>query len=202
MIDSCRHACLSFPAMQTKTRKMSRLAIRGLLLVVLVSIWPGPITALAEPAGLLDGGETLRPPAGAVVLEVRGAIERTNDGDAAMFDMDMLKALPQVRLDTSTVVTDGVRRFDGFLMRDLLEVLGARGETVTAIALNDYVIDIPVEDFRRFDVVVAHAMDGEPLPVSDKGPLWIVYPRDDHRELQDIRYDYRWVWHLYKLEVQ
>ncbi|WP_436639424.1 molybdopterin-dependent oxidoreductase [Microbaculum sp. FT89] len=157
-------------------------------------------TVLAQAAQAGTNG--LDAPAGPVVLEVRGNIGRTNTESAARFDLDMLKSLPQRALETSTTVTDGVRRFDGFLMRDLLALVEADGGTVTAIALNDYVIDIPADDFTRFDVLVAFEMDGDALHVSDKGPLWIVYPRDDHRELQDIRYDYRWVWQLYRLEIR
>lgn len=141
-------------------------------------------------------------PAGEVVLTVSGSISQTNRDQMAAFDEEMLKALPWTALETTTVVTDGVRRFDGFLMRDLLDYVGAEGETVTAVALNDYVIDIPMEDFSRFDVLVATSMDGARLLPSDKGPFWIVYPRDDHQELQDIRYDYRWVWQLIRLEVR
>ena len=116
--------------------------------------------------------------------------------------METLKALPAARLETTTAVTDGVRQFDGFLMRDLLDFIGADGSTVTAIALNDYAIDIAVDEFSRFDILVAYEMDGEPLLPSDKGPLWIVYPRDQHAELQDIRYDYRWVWQLRWLDIR
>jgi len=141
-------------------------------------------------------------PQGEAVLEVHGAIANTNADGAAYFDIAMLKALPRTRLETSTAVTDGVRRFDGFLMRDLLALVGARSTTVTASALNDYVIDFAADEFERFDVLVAYEMDGEPLLPSDKGPLWIVYPRDQHAELQDIRYDYRWVWQLRRLDVE
>ncbi len=146
--------------------------------------------------------ETLAVPAGKIILTVTGSIAQTNLDGAAAFDETMLGALPATAIDTTTVVTDGVRHFDGFLMRDLLEYVGAEGETVTATALNDYVIEIPMEDFHRFDVLVATHMDGERLLPSDKGPLWIVYPRDDHAELQDIRYDYRWVWQLIELDVK
>lgn len=73
---------------------------------------------------------------------------------------------------------------------------------MTAIALNDYAVDIPTADFYAYDVLVAYRMDGATLNRNDKGPLWIVYPRDDHAALQDIRYDYRWVWQLYRLDVQ
>ncbi|WP_377046978.1 molybdopterin-dependent oxidoreductase [Roseibium salinum] len=99
-------------------------------------------------------------------------------------------------------MTDGPQHFEGFLMRDLLELVGAKGEIATAHALNDYVIDIPMSDFERFDVLVAMKMNGRRLTARDKGPLWIVYPRDDVGELQDIRYDYRWVWQLDSLTVQ
>ena len=136
------------------------------------------------------------------ILEVHGAIARMNAEGAAHFDLGMLRALPAARLQTTTVVTDGVRRFDGFLMRDLLAHVGAQGTTVTARALNDYTIDIPIDEFERFDVLVAYEMDGEPLLPSGKGPLWIVYPRDQHAELQDIRFDYRWVWQLRELDVR
>ncbi|MFC6486451.1 molybdopterin-dependent oxidoreductase [Nitratireductor sp. GCM10026969] len=145
---------------------------------------------------------TLGDPGGKILLEIEGRIEHTNRREKAVFDRAMLETLPPATLETTTVVTDGVQRFDGFYMRDLLELVGADGETVTASALNDYVIDIPAEDFTRFDVVVATHMNGERLETRDKGPLWIVYPRDDHAELEDLRYDYRWVWQLNHLDIQ
>lgn len=148
------------------------------------------------------GTDAFPSPEGDIVLTITGHIARTNNGDSAVFDEAMLAALPSASLETTTVVTDGVRQFDGFLMRDLLTLVGADGETVSATALNDYIIDIPMKDFERFDVLVATHMDGQRLLPSDKGPLWIVYPRDDHVQLQDIRYDYRWVWQLVRLKVE
>lgn len=149
-----------------------------------------------------QGVEDLPLPKQPPILEVRGAISRSNADGVAHFDMEMLKALPAARLETTTAVTDGVRRFDGFLMRDLLAHIGAYGTMVTIRALNDYVIDVGIEEFDQFDVLVAYEMDGEPLLPSDKGPLWLVYPRDQHPVLQDIRFDYRWVWQLRWLDIQ
>ncbi|ASM75089.1 oxidoreductase (plasmid) [Pseudosulfitobacter pseudonitzschiae] len=157
-------------------------------------------TSLSAPVTNAEEG-TFPAPAGEVVLTITGNISQTNRDHMAVFDEEMLRALPWTTLETTTVVTDGVKRFDGFLMRDLLDYVGAEGTGVTAVALNDYVIEIPMEDFSRFDVLIAASMDGKRLLPSDKGPFWIVYPRDDHEELQDIRYDYRWVWQLIELEV-
>lgn len=158
------------------------------------------LTAIA-PA-IAGTGDTLPSPGDELVLEVHGAILNANRDGAALFDMDMLKALPAVQLETTTAVTDGVRRFEGFLMRDLLRQVQATGSTITASALNDYVIEFSADEFDRYDVLVAYEMDGEPLLPSDKGPLWIVYPRDQHLELQDIRYDYRWLWQLRRLDIK
>ncbi len=139
-------------------------------------------------------------PEGKILLTVDGLITPAQ----AQFDLTMIQALPRSTVYTSTVVTDGVKRFDGVLMRDLLDPLGISGqaEHVEATALNDYLVDIPLADFYEYDVLLATHMDGVLLQPIDKGPLWIVYPRDKHRKLQDIRYDYRWVWQLKHLHIR
>lgn len=176
-------------------------SLAGMMSCLLALIFCLPVLTFCLPA-LAKNPAPLSPPQGQVILEVHGAIANTNIGEAAHFDMEMLAALPVQQLETSTAVTDGVRRFDGFLMRDLLALVGASGNMVTASALNDYAIEIAADEFDSFDVIVAYRMDGEPLLPSDKGPLWIVYPRDQHAELQDIRYDYRWVWQLWRLDIR
>lgn len=133
-----------------------------------------------------------------IILSVKGAIEE----EAAEFTRPDLEALEQVELHTGTSVTHGQQVFRGFLLRDLLERLGAKGEEIVARALNDYEIVIPMSDVRDYDVIGALSMDGEPLSPRDKGPIWIVYPRDQHEELEDIRFDMRWVWQLHELEVR
>ncbi|WOC16099.1 molybdopterin-dependent oxidoreductase [Pseudochrobactrum sp. MP213Fo] len=143
--------------------------------------------------------QSILPPS---ILEVSGAISKGDAEGVAHFDIVELRTLPPARLETTTAVTDGVHRFDGVLMRDLLAHVGSYGTVVTARALNDYAIEIAVEEFDQFDVLVAYELDGKPLLPSDKGPLWIVYPRDQHAELQDIRFDYRWVWQLKSLEIR
>lgn len=138
---------------------------------------------------------------GEIVLEVYGAIRSTNSDEVAQYDWAMLQAFPRVQIETHTSVTDGVHTFDGFLVRDLLEQVGAFGSAVVVTAFNYYEIEIPIEEFDDYDVILAYAMDGKRLRSSEKGPLWVVYPRDDHPELQDIRYDYRWVWQVFRLDI-
>lgn len=133
-----------------------------------------------------------------VLLTLTGAVA---GGQVQLTQAD-LDEMEWHQIATSTTVTDGQPVFRGVLMRDILDRAQASGDTVTARALNDYVIDIPMDDFHEFDVIAALYMDGVALTPRDKGPVWIVYPRDDHSVLADIRYDMRWVWQLSALHVQ
>ncbi|MDN6321603.1 MAG: molybdopterin-dependent oxidoreductase [Halomonas sp.] len=160
--------------------------LAALLLNAPLAAYEGPLPAPSEP----------------VILTIDGNIHHTNVGDTAQFDTTMLGSLETHTLATETSVTDGVNQFAGFLLRDLLKWVGADGEQIIATALNDYIVEIPLNDFYQYDVLVATHMDGQALTPRDKGPLWIVYPRSDHTELQDIRYDYRWVWQLNGLTVE
>ena len=54
----------------------------------------------------------------------------------------------------------------------------------------------------EYDVLLAFRMDGQDLTPRDKGPLWVVYPRDAHRELVDAKFDARWAWQIKRLEVK
>lgn len=116
-----------------------------------------------------------------------------------------LATLPQHTTATTTPWTDGVARFSGPLARDVLQAAGIKlrkGMVVQAEALNGYVIDIPAEDFERWPVILAFSMDGKQLTRRDKGPLWIIYPRDSDKDLQDVKYDHRWAWQLRQIRVK
>ena len=141
-------------------------------------------------------------PTGRVVLTVTGAINHTNADGRAEFDRTMLRDLGTASLTTSTAWTDGTPEFAGVLARDVLRAVGARGTVVTATALNDYSIDIPISDVETYRVLFALTMNGVELTVRDKGPIWIVYPRDDHGELQNPTSDEKWIWQLSRLDIR
>lgn len=153
---------------------------------------------LAQPAFSKD----LAPLSGQVLLSVTGKIEKTNGAGAALFDQDMLSTFPAHRIETHTPWTDGIARFDGILLKDVLAAIGARGDTLFAQAINGYRIAFPISDAEEYGVLLAMRMDGRTLSRRDKGPLWIVYPRDDIAEIRDERYDSRWVWQLSTIEVR
>lgn len=144
----------------------------------------------------------LNVPTGKPILTITGKIDLHNQGDAAVFDRPMLEALGTVSFKTSTPWYDVPVTFEGIRMTDLLRTVGAHGDHVAAIALNDYATDIPVDDFDRYGVIMALKRDGAYMPVRDKGPLFIVYPYDTKSELKQQKYYARSAWQVSQLVVK
>ena len=141
-------------------------------------------------------------PQGPVVLKVSGLIEAHNQGKLAVLDMKALQALPQKSFTTQTPWDQKPVSFSGPLLRDVLQLVRAKGQHIRDVALNDYRVKLPVADAREHDVVVALQMNGQAIPVRTKGPLFIVYPFDAKKELQQKTYYERSIWQLKAIEVE
>ena len=139
---------------------------------------------------------------GKVLLTISGRLDRANAAGRADFDLAMLDALPQHSYVTGTPWFKQPRKFSGPLLRDLLAAVGGRGETLVAVALNDYKVEIPIDDVRRYPVMLATRLDDEPMRVRDKGPLFIIYPFDANADLRSERYYSRAAWQLRHLELR
>ncbi len=157
------------------------------------------LTAFA--AGPVRAQGVLDQPRGEALLEVTGLVATTNAPYRAVFDRDMLEALGSRTITTTTPWHAGQVRFEGVPLGKLMEAVGAYGQTVRAVALNDYVITIPITDFVKHDAVLALKRDGQYMSVRDKGPLFIVYPYDSKPELKSQLYYARSVWQLKRLDV-
>lgn len=144
----------------------------------------------------------LAKPAGEVVLTVSGAIANTNGDGKAAFDLDMLKALPVTTFKTKTTWTEGERSFTGVSMQALLAAVGSTGTIAKSIALNDYGVEIPTSDAVADGPIVAYLMDDQPMPVREKGPLWIVYPFDAKPEYRTEATYAKSIWQLSRIELK
>lgn len=165
------------------------------------------LVALATGAFGLTRPETARAgtlpiPRGKPILTISGRIVNSNSGDTAIFDRAMLEGLGIITIETHTPWYHDVVRFDGVPMEALMKIVGASGDTVTAIALNDYISEIPMADFSKYGVILALKRDGQYMPIRDKGPLFIVYPYDSRPELQSQQYYSRSAWQISKLVVK
>ena len=159
-----------------------------------------PLIILLTP--LTGSGASLVTPEGKVILTVSGNIENTNSGDKAEFDITMLEALGVSSLELETPWTEGRQKFSGVLGSRILDAVGAQGEVIVARALNDYEVKIPLSDLRRYPILFALKHNGSYMRVRDKGPLWIIYPKETYPEFdKDETYE-KWIWQLSGIHVQ
>ncbi len=147
---------------------------------------------------LADG---LGDPAGEIVLTVSGDIKVTNTDSAAAFDMAMLEELGATTFKTTTIWTEGVQTFVGVELQGLLKALGVDSGTLSASAVNDYAVEIPVSDAVESGPIIAFRRNGAEMSLREKGPLWIVYPYDNNPEYQSELIYSRSIWQLDRIEV-
>ena len=141
-------------------------------------------------------------PTGKVVLTIAGKIGERNSPQGVQLDMAMIEKLPQHSFTTLTPWEKQPIQFTGPLLRDVLAAVKAQGTVIKAMALNDYQSSIPVEDATKFDMVMAVKMNGQPIPVKTKGPLFIVYPYDAKPELRSAVYYERSPWQVKSLTLE
>lgn len=155
------------------------------------------LAVLASFAMLLGGGPAL---AGAMLT----VINTTLGPDAAKeFSRTELTQMQQTSYQTTTEWTDGAPTFSGPLAREVIAAVGV-GEATMAVltAANDYSIEVPIEELLKYDVILATSVDGKRLSLRDKGPIWVMYPRDQHKELQDPAFNGRMIWQMVRIELK
>ena len=155
--------------------------------------------ALIGPSGAFAG--SLPMPDGDVILTITGNIKNTNQADSADFDMAMLDAAPGRKAEMETPWTKGRTAFEGPFLRNLLDQVGAHGRTLRIKALNDYSSDVPIQDAMSLDTILAIRMNGEPMSVREKGPIFMIYPFDLRPDIYNEKYFSRSVWQIREIEV-
>jgi len=150
------------------------------------SVWSAPLPA----------------PEGEVILSLTGNIAETNAEARADFDLAMLEAYPQHELEMETPWTEGVQHFQGVALAELLQSVAAQGKTLRARALNDYHAVLDLDELADLPVLIALKLNGDYMRVRDKGPLWIVYPRNGFSAADLSRHESNQVWQLRSLEIR
>jgi hypothetical protein len=158
------------------------------LLALLLPFGPAMATSLPMPEG-------------EVILRINGAITQTNMPEIAAFDMAMLDALEQRQTITETPWYDGPQDFTGPTLATLLSLVGATGQNLRIVAINDYAVTMPVSDTQASPVILASRLAGQPLSVREKGPLFVIYPFSEMPHLKNETMFSRSVWQVISIEV-
>jgi hypothetical protein len=142
------------------------------------------------------------PPAPKPLLTISGKIAAVGNDGVVQFDRQSLEALGMIAIETNTPWYKGPVKFEGVSLDKLMKSVGASGDRVIVLALNDYSTEIPIEDFAKYKAILALKRDGEYMPVRDKGPLFVVYPYDDNPELRSQKFYGRSAWQVARMIVK
>lgn len=175
--------------------------MKRLLVVCLVFV----ASLAAGQVGAQDG--PLPTPTGPILLTISGNIARTNGVDdagrpVARFDRAMLEALAPKTVTTSTLWHEGKPRFEGPSSAALMAAVKGTGKAARAIALNEYVVDLPMEDFVGDKFVLAMKANGKELAIRDRGPIFVIYDYDRTPKNILTFVQNRSIWQLIRLEVK
>lgn len=140
--------------------------------------------------------------AGDAVLTISGTSVTKGSQINVSYDLKALQDLPKTSFTTATMWTEGPQKFEGVLLKDILDINEIAEGTISAYAINDYVADIPFSDAVVGGPIIAYSLNGAPMSVRDKGPLWIVYPYDQNPDYQSEVVFSRSVWQLNRITVQ
>jgi len=155
--------------------------------------------AIAFFAVTSASAEQLPAPEGEVLLTVSGAIENETADGVVSLELAQLQALPEQVFTTSTIWTETPVVFTGVSLRDVLDHAGVEATKIKAVALNDYIVEIPLDGVSDQAPIIAYLMDGEQMSPRDKGPLWIVYPYDADPDYRTEVVYSRSIWQLNRI---
>ncbi|SDU23681.1 molybdopterin-dependent oxidoreductase [Stappia sp. ES.058] len=127
------------------------------------------------------------------VLRVDGNIRSSEPLRLTRMDLEEIGMHDVV---TITPWNDEPTTYTGPLIRDVLAHVGARGDSIVAVALNNYRVVFPVSDARDYDVILAVRMNGEPIGVRQRGPVRVIYPWSEREELRSEIYYSRAIWQM------
>lgn len=112
---------------------------------------------------------------------------------------DLVK-LPVTSIMTATNFTPKAT-FEGVTFTELLSKYSIKASSLRIYALDDYSYTLPVGELLKYQVILAYRKNGQVIPVSDLGPFAVIYPRDEHPELNKLEVNAKTVWQINRIEA-
>ncbi len=138
-------------------------------------------------------------PTGETTLVVTGNLGVTNAGDNFEFDAEMFSNNLTELVINDPWMGDGLN-YSGMTLASILEVVEApeSATSVIVVAQDGFELVIPIEDALKWDILLVHFIDGEPLTEDNGGPVKIAFP-DEARETY---LDDNWVWWVVEVIIE
>lgn len=162
--------------------------------------------AYAEVApSSFEPGSAIPGPDDEIILKISGEIDNPNAGQDLVLDMATLEQLGLVEY---TIADPWLNHeevaYTGVLLADLLELAGLpeSATNIHIVALDDYAVDIALEDVQKWPIMIATRTDGKYMSIENSGPTRVVFPFHAHPEIDEDIYKVLMIWNLRDVEVQ
>jgi hypothetical protein len=118
-------------------------------------------------------------------------------GQKHQFSREQLLLLPQQEISTSLPWVDGELVYSGVALQTVLETMDLpMASQVTFVALNDYKIAVPKEDFDDYQPIIAIKQNGQFMSVREKGPYWLIYPLSSTPDIDNTDFHAKMIWQI------
>lgn len=114
-----------------------------------------------------------------------------------------LQRLPPQTYAAMLPAEERISRWQGVPLSQLFDgaELG-RSKRLRVDALNDYSALIPLSDLDTYQPILAYRRDDHYIGISERGPLFIIYPLVKHPELRTQVYFNRTVWQVSRITLE
>ena len=178
-----------------------------------------PLAASVQAATPSARGPALLTISGAAITKAnRGALDPALDQmmvkhgvqfeKALAIDAATLHRMPAVQIKPTLEYDAKVHTLSGPLVSTVLEAAGVAPDSKVLLgmrAVDGYNVAISLADIRRYRMVLATHMDGQPLALGGLGPQWAVYDADRLADFKDKPLAQRFglcPWGLYHIDVK
>jgi hypothetical protein len=174
--------------------------------------------AAAEAASPSKSGPVLLTISGAIAKANRGPLDSALDqmmakhgiqfDKALALDSAALNRMPAIQIKPTLEYDAKVHTLSGPLVSTVLEAAGVAPAAAVLVglrAVDGYNVAISLADIRRYRMVMATHMDGQPLALGGLGPQWAVYEADKLDDFKDKPLKQRFglcPWGVYHIDVK
>ncbi|WP_052704077.1 molybdopterin-dependent oxidoreductase [Vibrio nigripulchritudo] len=130
------------------------------------------------------------------ILTVSGQVEKSRK-----YSLEQIQSFPQLLITTNTPWTNEAHSYKGPTLEDILNDAKAKGSWLTLKALDKYQVTVDFERIRQFKPILAWEDNGKKMTVRGKGPLWLILPKDHHKELEAQIFNDYMIWQLVTIDV-
>lgn len=115
---------------------------------------------------------------------------QTRNGQPLTLDWGKLQSLATTQVLTKephhTKDLNAVLDFRGVLVSQLLSTVGVSSQVaeVTFVAFDGFRSTVPLVDLQRYPIILAIERDQQPIPRSEGGPIYLVFPYTQYPQLQ------------------